>query len=136
MILNSQKTAQRDVDVSVFSEILARIESVSVGFLAAIFFDHEGETIDYHSYLDPFDTRLAGAHHGVIATMAMHQMKWLKKGELQSIEIYTDDMDSATYHLGEGCYLTIIMKSETNTDALRPIVNEVIRQIKEEAGIL
>ena len=126
---------QRDTRESVFCNILTRIESLCVGFEAAVFFDENGETIDYHSYLDPFETKLAGAHHGVIVSAALHKMRWLGFGEVECIEIFADQKESITYVLGEGYFLTIIVKTGTMSDAFTSEIADVISAIKEEAGI-
>ena len=53
-----------------FATILrAAVERVP-GALGAVFADHEGETVDHYSLLEPFDTKLIGAHLGVLLDQA------------------------------------------------------------------
>ena len=49
-----ERAPQRDTDASPFCGILARLTEVCPRFEAAVFFDEDGETIDYHSFCDPF----------------------------------------------------------------------------------
>ena len=125
----------RDSVESVFSEILSRIETACAGFEAAVFYDSEGETIDYHSYLDPFNTRLAAAHHGVIMSMAEAKTRWLKMGGVKMMEMSSPKCDIVTIVLGDGYFVTVIAGPGTIDDKVIEGFLEILVSLKEEAGI-
>ncbi len=125
----------RDSSESVFSEILSRIETACAGFEAAVFYDAEGETIDYHSYLDPFDTRLAAAHHGVIMSMAEAKARWLKMGSVTMIEVSSPRYDIVTIVLADGYFVTVIAEPSAIGDEVIDGFFEILATLREEAGM-
>jgi predicted regulator of Ras-like GTPase activity (Roadblock/LC7/MglB family) len=125
----------RDSVESVFSEILFRMESACADFEAAVFYDAEGETIDYHSYLDPFDTRLAAAHHGVIMSLAGAKARWLEMGGVKMMEISSPKCDIVTMVLGDGYFVTVIAGPGAIDDKVIDGFLEILVSLKEEAGI-
>ncbi len=125
----------RDSSESVFSEILSRMESACAGFEAVVFYDAEGETIDYHSYLDPFDTRLAAAHHGVIMTMAEAKSRWLEMGSVKMIEVSSPKYDIVTMVLADGYLVTVIAGPGAIGDEVVDGFGEILDTLREEAGI-
>ncbi len=125
----------RDSVESVFSEILSRMETACPDFEAAVFYDAEGETIDYHSYLDPFDTRLAAAHHGVIMTMADAKSRWLEIGCVKMIEVSSSKYDIVTMVLADGYFVTVIAGSGAIGDEVIEGFLEILVSLREEAGM-
>ena len=125
----------RDSVESVFSEILSRIETACAGFEAAVFYDTEGETIDYHSYLDPFDTRVAAAHHGVIMSLAEAQARWLEMGSVKIVEMSSPKCDIVTMALGDGYFVTVIAGAGSINDGVIDAFFETLVSLREEAGI-
>ena len=125
-------TAERDMERSAFAEILSHIDGVCPGFKAAVFYDREGETIDYHSYLDPFDTRLAAAHIGVIVASAIRRFENLALGKVEQIEIHAEHLDSVTVAIGEGLFLSVIVSSGHLSQIVYRKLIEVISEIRSE----
>ncbi len=125
----------RDCVESVFSEILSRIETACVGFEAAVFYDSGGETVDYHSYLDPFNTRVAAAHHGVIMSLAEAQARWLEMGGVKMMEMSSPKCDIVNIALGDGYFVTVIAGPGTIDDKVIERFQEILVSLKEEAGI-
>ncbi|MBN2718957.1 MAG: hypothetical protein JXX14_24130 [Deltaproteobacteria bacterium] len=122
----------RDMERSAFAEILSHIDGVCPGFLAAIFYDGEGETIDYHSYLDPYDTRLAAAHIGVVVASASRRFDALAMGKVEQIEIHATSLDSITVSMGEGLFLSVIVTAGHLNQLIYRRLIEVIRDIRTE----
>ena len=135
MAESAQRVLQRDSGESVFSRILSRLESLCEGFRAAVFFDSEGETIDYHSYLDPFDTRLLGAQYGVVLASGATRSGWLGLGSLAMIHVYSWGHEALLFSLGEGFGLLVIMGKNSVSDDILARIDEVIASLIEEAGI-
>ena len=131
----SARQPLRDSRESVFSEILSRIETVCAGFEAAVFYDAEGETIDYHSYLAPFDTRLAAAHQGVIMTMAEAKARWLEMGSVKMLEISSPKYDIVTMVLADGYFVTVIAGPGAIGDEVIDGFFEILATLREEAGM-
>jgi predicted regulator of Ras-like GTPase activity (Roadblock/LC7/MglB family) len=95
---------------SAFGVILNTLAQRCPHLLVAVFFDREGETIDYFSYLDPYETRLLAAHTGIVFGSAAFRLRWLGAGELRSIEIVTDTYDIVILPVHSEFYLTAVMK--------------------------
>ncbi|MBN2525198.1 MAG: hypothetical protein JXR76_02310 [Deltaproteobacteria bacterium] len=125
----------RDMERSAFAEILSHIDGVCPGFRAAVFYDSEGETIDYHSYLEPFDTRLAAAHIGVIAASAARRFDSLNLGEVEQIEIHAEKLDSITMSMGDDLFLSVIVTSGHLNQMIYRKLIEIIRDIRREINI-
>ena len=122
----------RDMDRSAFADILSHIDGVCPGFLAAVFYDGEGETIDYHSYMEPFDTRLAAAHIGVIAASVARRFAALNFGKVEQIEIHATHLDSVTVSMGDGLFLSVIVAAGHLNQLVYRRIIEVIREIRVE----
>ncbi|MBN2342707.1 MAG: hypothetical protein JXX29_16810 [Deltaproteobacteria bacterium] len=131
-MMESDGTLHRDTDRSAFADILSHIDGVCPGFKAAVFYDAEGETIDYHSYLDPFDTRLAAAHIGVVVSTATRAFQSLSLGKLEQMEIHADHLDSVTVCMGDDLFLSVIVSSGNLNQFIYRKLIEVIRDIRRE----
>ena len=127
--------ANRDMEPSVFAEILSSIADICPGFEAAVFYDSEGEAIDYFSFLDPFDTRLIGAHLGVIASSIGRSAKKLKLSAVKSIEISASERDSITVFMGENLFISVVVKSGFLDRAMHRKIHSIILKIKKEIDI-
>ncbi|MCK9461711.1 MAG: hypothetical protein M0R80_18940 [Proteobacteria bacterium] len=125
----------RDSTESPFARILSELVSVCEGFETAVFFDDLGETIDYHSYLDPFSARLVAAHHGVLFSSAKHRLEWLGAGSATHLEIYASNRDSVTMRIAEGYYMTVVVRAGTLSEELFVRIAEVAVEFCTEAGL-
>jgi predicted regulator of Ras-like GTPase activity (Roadblock/LC7/MglB family) len=130
----NEKGPKRDTAESQFSKILSKLALTCSGFLAAVFFDNEGETIDYYSYLDPFKTRLTAAHIGIVVKSAMHRFKWMNLGEVACMEIYAKNKESITISIGEELFLTIILESGNINPKIYRYLWEISNSLREEIG--
>ena len=128
------RDAQRDMAGSPFGTILERLHAEHDGVVAAVFYDDEGETIDYHSFLDPFDTRLAAAHHGVVVSSATQRMAWLRLGTVQALEVHTDKLASITLPVGGGTFLTVLTAAGALSDPLLESIDSAVIKLRMEAG--
>ena len=125
----------RDSIASPFARILAKLESSCDGFETAVFFDDLGETIDYHSYLDPFSARLVAAHNGVLFSSADHRLEWLGAGPAVQMAIFAAHRDSVTLRIAKGYYLTVVVRAGLLSDELFARIEEVAAEFRVEAGI-
>ena len=131
----TQPEARRDSAESPFSSILASLAERVEGFRAAVFFDGEGETVDYHSLLDPFETRQIGAHHGIVLGSAAARFRWLGLGEVDRFEIRSGWRDSVTVALGEGYFLSLVVEAGAATEEIDEPLAEAAAALKNEAGL-
>lgn len=132
---SSERQPQRDSAESPFSEALSVLAESCAGFRAAVFFDEEGETVDYHSFLDPFETRLVGAYHGVVLTSASARFRWLGLGAVERLEICAGWRDSISVSLGGGYYLTVVLEAGAADENLESAIETAVAALREEAGL-
>jgi hypothetical protein len=120
---------------SPFGAILADLEGRCAGFVAAIFYDDQGETIDYHSHLDPFQTRLEAAHLGVLAQSAAHRTRWTGLGALEWLEIRSDRRESLTVAVGDGLRVSLILAAGSLGPGTLDQVLQAAARLRLEAGV-
>jgi hypothetical protein len=118
-----------------FSLILADLDASCPGFETAVFFDNQGEAIDFHSTLDAFGARLIGAYHVVLFLSADARFTWLGAGRVTYLELSAERRDSVTTRVAEGYYLTVIVQSGRVDDALLEKMSDVAARLREEAGL-
>ena len=126
---------QRDQPLSSFGEILAQFAAKFPQVEVVVFYDEEGETVDYFSLWDPFRTRLVAAHHGVIYESMRSRLLWMAESETQKLAYYTDFMDCATYPVGEIYRVTILAPSGTIDTQIQAGIDELVEVLREEAGL-
>ena len=131
----SKKTAvesKRDMPISPFGEILATLANNCDKFEAAIFFDTEGESMDYFSLLDPFVTRLMAAHKGILCQSLRYRMEWLGMGTVNMIEVFSETYETITVCVNEEYNLTIVVRSGGNTPDLHDKIVPVVAMLRDE----
>ncbi len=129
------RTPQRDTAPSGISRILELFFGGNLAVDAAVLFDQTGETVDYHAVLDPFETRLAAAYCGIIFESARYRMEWLEQAKLESLQFTTDKYDILTLPIGDGFFLTILVREGALDDDLLDTVNGVREALLSEIGL-
>jgi hypothetical protein len=129
------RETQRDVPPSPFADILAGVSARIPGALVAVFFDVEGEAIDYHSCLDPYQTRLVAAHWVVLFESARQRLQWMKSGELSRLDSFGSTHWTVTVQVGGGYYLTVIIASGGEGEDLEAALEETVVRLRMETGI-
>lgn len=102
---------------------------------AAVFYDNQGETIDYYTRKDLFMTRLTAAHHGLLFDSARTRMAWLQMGTVEMIEVCTSNLESITVPVGDDYCLTVVASAGSVNDDFHELVRGVVALLGEEAGI-
>jgi len=128
----ADREAKRDMNASPFCDIMQTLANNCDGFEAAVFFDTEGETIDYYSYYDPYITRLAAAHHGILFESLRHRLKWLEMGIVDTVEIFSPDLESITISITDDYCLTVMMRPGGNNDDLQEKIVPIIAMQRSE----
>ncbi|MDD5305949.1 MAG: hypothetical protein PHU25_01385 [Deltaproteobacteria bacterium] len=126
---------ERDVPRSPFADILAGMSARIPGAVAAVFFDVEGEAIDYHSFFDPFRTRLVAAHCVVLFESARQRLQWMGCGELARLDSIGATHETVTVQVGGGYYLTVFMTAGGAGDDLETALEEAVVRLRMETGI-
>ncbi|NLN63149.1 MAG: roadblock/LC7 domain-containing protein [Myxococcales bacterium] len=125
----------RDTEESAFTAILREAASSVSGFKAAIFFDHEGETIDYYSCLDPFETRLCAAHMGIIVMRAVTRFHDFSLGEVRCVEMQTDRYEYIVSALGENLFLLLMLDAGHSSPKIWGQLFDTAQRLRSEAGL-
>jgi len=101
---------QREHHRTAFTDLLEEVLVGCPGAVAAVFSDSEGETVDYCSFLEVFDTQLTGAQWStdIAAMAALVERNGL--GPLQAVHIRGTDLDFLIQTVGEGYYLTLVLR--------------------------
>jgi hypothetical protein len=87
--LDRRFVPQRDLEHTGFTAHLHGMAETVPGLLAIAFCDEEGEIIDYHSYLDPYDTKILGALLGVLLSTVQREGPHLAEGGVRELVIGT-----------------------------------------------
>lgn len=111
MTIKPQRIAKRDMAPSGIAKILELFFAGNHFVQAAVLFDDTGETIDYHSVLDPFETRLTAAYCGILFQTARYKMAWLEHATLELFEFSTQKYDFVTVPLLNDFFLTLLVRA-------------------------
>ena len=131
---SEHRELQRDNDISSFGEILKKLCDRFEKIETAVFYDALGETIDYHSYRDPYSTRLIAAHHGLIFEFAREKLIWLEMGNIDMFEIFSENCDSVTIRIGDEICLTVVTEAGAIDSEMYAFLEETKVALRAEAG--
>ena len=132
--MNKKGDVGRDMDISSFGKILKDFCDSNEGIETVIFYDNSGETIDYHTLIDPYSTRLTAAHHGVIFEMIRARLGWLNMGNIERIEICTTERESVTIRVGDDSFITVVTQKGIIDDKLQSALKNTALLLFNEAG--
>ena len=126
------RVAKRDMAPSGIAKILEIFFGGNTAVDAAVVYDETGETVDYHTVLDPFETKLAAAYCGILFESTRYRFNWLERAALQSLEFRTEQYDFLTVPLGEGFFLTLIIRPGALDEALEDTVTGAVEALYAE----
>jgi predicted regulator of Ras-like GTPase activity (Roadblock/LC7/MglB family) len=118
-----------------FARILAELERECPGFETAVFFDDQGEAIDFHTRSDPYGARLIAAYHVVLFMSAHARLEWLGAGRTTQLEIFAQRRESVTMTVGDGYYVSVVVRAGSCGDALLERLVDVAEKLRAEAGV-
>ena len=122
----------RDQQVSVFGEILSRLCD-GTGALGAALVDHEGETVDYASVVDPFDVKIAAAEWRLALELARALRAPLWRNAEQLL-VRAQKRSFAVVALEEGYALVLLMLRHSFGISSRALA-QAVREVCAEAGL-
>jgi predicted regulator of Ras-like GTPase activity (Roadblock/LC7/MglB family) len=123
------------MEISIFGEILATLCKRFEQIEAVVFHDGLGETIDYYSKIDPYLTRVAAAHHGLIFQSTKARFNWLNLGEVTRVSTYSNEKESLTIKVDEDTCITVMAGQDTiDNESFEEVLEQVLKQLREEVG--
>lgn len=93
-----------------FTTLLEDVVVGCPGAVAAIFTDCEGETVDYCTFLEVFDTQLTGAQWSTEVAAIAAFVHGHGMGQLDSVHVRGTQLDFLIRTVGEGYYLTLVLR--------------------------
>jgi predicted regulator of Ras-like GTPase activity (Roadblock/LC7/MglB family) len=127
--------ALRDVDQSAFTPILRRVLRLGPEVLGVAFVDSEGECVDYCSAIDPYDTKVAGAHlQMVCAELAPHLSK-LGFGAPRQLHLVGEARELIVARVGTEYALVVIVRAGAAELPVQEGVARAVRELSQEAGL-
>ena len=131
---STARTPLRDINPSAFSQMMEIFYGGNTEVDAAVIFDNAGETIDYHSYVDPYDARLTAAHMSILFDMAQYKLYWLAKTKLNMMEISCTGFHAITVHICDEYYLLIMAKPDNTNPELLDAIIDSVKTLRQEIG--
>ena len=126
---------QRDLQSTGFTPSLRRLVAEVPGLRAVAFCDDEGEVIDYHSYLDPYETKVAGAMLGVLLATVAREAPRLAHGGIRDLLLETDEHVLFARPTAEGYFLAGVLARGSVLGKLFAELDRTEARILAEAGI-
>ena len=112
-----------------FKTLLTKLVEAVPGASGAILADWEGESVEQHSFGDPYDMKVTAAHWGILLTLLKGLPEQHSTGPVREAVISTDQQHVIVGALGDEYALVMTM----NPNAL-PLL--ALRRFRETAGLL
>lgn len=135
MTLPRKTIPQRDLQPTGFTAALRRLQADVPGLHSVCFCDEEGEAVDYHSYLEPFDTKIAAAVLGLLLSLLRRECPRLSGRGAAVLLIRTAEHVLFVRPLGGGYYLAGVADADAVTGKLLAALDEAAAHLATEAGL-
>lgn len=135
MTIDRRNVPQRDLHKTGFTAALRGMVAEVPGLHAVAFCDEEGEIIDYHSYLEPFDTKITGAVLGVVLAMIVREAPHLARGGVREILIETDQHLLFARRTFGDYFLAGVLARDAVVGKLLAALDAVEARVMAEAGL-
>lgn len=117
-----------------FSEILRRLVESTPGALGAALADEEGEAVDTHGTIDPFELKLAAAHMGIVLDRLAKVEPVSATGRLLEVRIVGERAQLFARPLGRGYQVTVVLEPVAPLPKLCSAFDQALAEIRVEAG--
>jgi len=115
-----------------FKTLLSKLVEAVPGASGAILADWEGESVEQHSYGDPYDMKVTAAHWGILLTMLKGLQDNYSTGPVQEALISTEEQHVIVGALGADYALVMTMhKNALPLAALRNFRETAVLLMKE-----
>lgn len=135
MTLDRRFIPQRDLRKTAFTAALRTLVADVPGLHAAAFCDEEGEIIDYHSYLDPYETKVAAAVLGLLLTTISREAPRLAAGGTQDLLVHTDEHVLLVRRMARDYFLVMVLDRDAAVGKLLSAIDAAEAQVLTEAGL-
>ncbi|MBI5486556.1 MAG: roadblock/LC7 domain-containing protein [Deltaproteobacteria bacterium] len=135
MTISRRFVPQRDLQKTAFTRSLREMVADVPGLQAVAFCDEEGEVVDYHSYLEPYDTKIAGAVLGLLLSTVAREGPRLCAGGLRELVIETDEHVLFARRMAGDYCLAGVLGHDGVLAKLLSMLDEVEARILAEAGM-
>ena len=123
----------REHNRTAFTTLLEEIVVGCPGTVAAIFSDAEGETVDYCTFLEVFDTQITGAQWGSVVAGVRALVAKVGMGELEAVHVRGVERDFLIQLVGEGYYLTLVLSQGVGWGHALSQARELARALHRES---
>lgn len=131
---NDGALLRREQARTAFTELLEEVVVNCPGAIAAIFSDAEGEAVDYCTFLEVFDTQIAGAQWGSVVAGVREMVAKVGLGELDAVHVRGTDRDFLIQLVGEGYYITLVLSHGVGWGHALARARELARALHRESG--
>ena len=135
MTISRRFVPQRDVQGTAFTACLQHMVAEVPDLQAVAFCDEEGEIVDYHSYLAPYDTKVTGAVLGVLLSTVAREAPRLTAGGLRELVIETAENVLFARRMAGEYFLAGVLGREGVLAKLLAALDEVEARVMAEAGM-
>jgi hypothetical protein len=125
----------RDLEPTGFTPILRRLLAASSHVLGVAFVDHEGECVDYCSAIDPYDTKVAGAHWQMVAADIAARLGPLGHGAPRLVHVAGRSRDFVIASLSVEYTLVVVAEAGAVVRAVLDAVERALEELRAEAGL-
>lgn len=134
-MLPIETEAERDFDQSAFTPILRRILRLTPAVLGAAFVDFDGECIDYCSAVDPFETKVAGAHMQMVYADLAPRFVGLGWGAPDLLHLAADRRELLVARVSSEYTLVVVVTAGAVIRAVLDGLDRAVRDLRVEAGL-
>jgi predicted regulator of Ras-like GTPase activity (Roadblock/LC7/MglB family) len=135
MTISRRFVPQRDRQNTAFTRSLREMVAEVPGLQAVAFCDEEGEVVDYHSYLDPYDTKVAGAVLGLLLSTVAREGPRLTAGGIRELVVETDENVLFARRMAGDYFLAGVLGRDGVLAKLLAALDQVEARLLAEAGI-
>ena len=126
--------AFRDEVESGFTKILRELRAEVDHALAVVFVDREGETIDYSSLIDVFDTKIAGAALVPAMRVVREAVVKLAGGEVRDVTVHGTERDLIVRRMDDEFCLVMICRGGSADEPTMELMGKAMEALRLEAG--
>lgn len=127
--------APRDQVETGFTPILRWLFDVEPHVVGLVFVDRDGECVDYCGGLDPFDTKVTGAHMAMVVGFIRERLHVLAAGEPISLVLSSTGRDLVVRRLDDEYTLVVIVKGGMVDDSVLAGVERLVARLRRHAGL-
>ncbi len=135
MTTGRRSIPQRDVAGTGFTPAMRRLAADVPGVQLVAFCDRDGEIIDYHSYFEPYDTKVAGALLGILLATIERECPRLIGAGLRDLLVRTDAHVLFVRPVTGGYYLAGVLAADTVIGKLYAALDAAHAMLATEAGL-